>query len=306
MSKAEPQQPNSCCPNNLLDDFEQQRAYLFAIAYRMTGSVMEAEDILHDAYLRYRAVPREAVQSPRALLATIVTRLCLNHMQSARVRRERYPGPWLPEPLPTDPLADDPAFGDPAHMVEQQESVSMAFLVLLEALTPAERAVFLLREVFDYDYAEIADVVEKSEAACRQLFHRARQHINAHRPRFTVAPAQHEAMLNRFLLAVTAGELEPLEQLLAEEVVFQGDGGGKVRGAALRPVHGRAAVARLALGIFKRRPPQTQVTVEPFNGRAAMVTRIQGVIFAVTLLEIVGEEILAIRNVANPDKLAHL
>ena len=287
-------------------DFEPHRAHLFAIAYRMTGSVREAEDILHDAYLRYRAVPRDEVQSPRALLSTIVTRLSINHMHSARVRRESYPGPWLPEPLPTDPLADDPALGDPARVVEQQESISMAFLVLLEQLTPAERAVFLLREVFDYPYADVAAIVEKSEAACRQLFHRARQHIDAHQPRFDALPNQHEAMLNQFLLAVTTGELEPLEQLLAEEVVFQGDGGGKVRGAALQPVHGRMAVARLALGIFKRRPSQTEVAIELFNGQAAIVTRVQGTIFAVTLLEIVGDKIRAIRNVANPDKLAHL
>ncbi len=294
-----------------MDDFEQHRAYLFAIAYRMTGSVMETEDILHDAYLRYQAVPREEVQSTRALLATIVTRLSINHMQSARVRRERYLGPWLPEPLPTDPLADDltpnnSAQGDPAHRVEQRESISMAFLMLLEELTPAERAVFLLREVFDYDYAEIADVVEKSEAACRQLFHRARQHIDAHQPRFAAAPAQHEAMLNQFLLAVTTGELEPLEHLLAEEVVFWGDGGGKVRGAALRPVSGRFAVARLMLGVFKRRPPQTDFAVELFNGQVALVTRVEQTIFSVLLLEIAGDEIRAIRNVANPDKLAHL
>ncbi len=182
----------------------------------------------------------------------------------------------------------------------------MAFLVLLEQLTPAERAVLLLREVFDYSYADVALIVEKSEAACRQLFHRARQHIDAHQPRFTAPPAQHGAMLNQFLLAVATGEMEPLEQLLAEEVVFQGDGGGKVRGAAPRPVHGRMAVARLVLGIFKRRPPQTEVTVEPFNGQAAIVTRVQATIVAVTLLEIVGDEIRAIRNVANPDKLAHL
>ena len=173
-------------------------------------------------------------------------------MQSARVRRESYPGPWLPEPLPTDPAASDPTRRDPADLVEQQESISMAMLVLLEQLTPAERAVFLLREVFDYGYGEIAALVEKSEAACRQLFRRARQHVDARKPRFTASPAQHEAMLHQFLAAATAGELEPLEQLLAEEVVVWGDGGGNVRGAATRPVQGRSAVARLLLGLARR------------------------------------------------------
>src|SRR3954466_16146302 len=203
--------------------FEAYRPLMFSIAYRMLGSVTEAEDIVQEAYLRYQATPTDEIVSHKAFLSTIVTRLCLNQLQSARAQREAYIGPWLPEPVLT---GVDERFA-PLQQAELHESLALAFLVLLEQLTPLERAVFLLREVFDYDYAEIAAIVGKAEAACRQLLRRAKQHIADHRPRFKPTPEAHRQILTHFLQAVGSGELAGLLAMLADDVELWADGGGK-------------------------------------------------------------------------------
>src|SRR5690242_10864642 len=217
----------------MMDEFERHRPMMFSIAYRMLGSVSEAEDIVQNAYLRYRQMPAGSIASPKAFLSTVVTRLCLNHLQTARAQRESYLGPWLPEPLLTE---DDTA--SPNSQAEMLESISMAFLVLLERLTPVERAVFLLREVFDYPYPEIAEIVGKEEVSCRQIFSRAKKFIASQHPRFTPSSKHHEQLLHQFLAAVEEGDLDGLTELLASDVTLQTDGGGKVRGAATHSLHG--------------------------------------------------------------------
>src|SRR5438874_9419096 len=180
---------------NMVESFETYRSYLFAIAYRMLGSAMDAEDMVQETYLRYQTTPPETIHSPKAFLTTILTRLCMDQLQLARRKREMYVGPWLPEPILTTPT---PASEDPAERVEREESISLAFLVLLEQLQPFERAVFLLREVFEYEFAEIAKMLEKSEAACRRSFSRAKQHLVDSRPRFASTPEAHRQLLNSF------------------------------------------------------------------------------------------------------------
>src|SRR4051812_27319341 len=190
----------------MLETFQAQRPRLFGIAYRMTGSAREAEDLLQEAWLRFQTVEQGAIRSPEALLTTIVTRLCLDHLKSAQAQREVYPGLWLPEPLLTEPGVNE----DPLDTMIKLESISLAFLHLLESLSPEERAVFLLREVFDYEYQEIAGFINKSEAACRQLFSRAKKHITDHRPRFPTNPTEHQRVLNSFIEAVQSGDLNQL------------------------------------------------------------------------------------------------
>ena len=224
---------------------------LFSIAYRMLGSVMDAEDLVQETYLRWEEARETDVRSPRAFLTTIVTRLALNHLRSARTKRETYVGPWLPEPLVTK---------DPPDTVELAESLSMAFLVLLERLAPVERAAFLLHEVFDFEYAEIARVLDKTEANCRQLVARARKRVGSPQARFQADPGQARRLVEKFTQAAFAGDMEGLVALLAEDITLWGDGGGKVPGAALKPVRGAASVARFALGVMSalsRRTPSS-------------------------------------------------
>ena len=275
-----------------MDAFEQHRPRLWAIAYRMLGSASDAEDIVQEAYLRARNVPPEQVQSEQAYLSSIVTRLCLDHWKSARVKRETYVGPWLPEPVRTE----EPV--DPA-------SISLAFLVLLESLTPTERAVYLLSQVFDYSHEEIARIVGKDEAACRQLLHRARTHVAAQRPRFAPSREAHQRLLEGFVDACMRGDLARLEQLLAADVTAYHDGGGKVH-AAQRPLVGATKIATLYTSLFRKRPADAQVAIEPINGLPAMVVRLAGRVVSVVEFETDGARILALRNVANPDKLARL
>ena len=217
-----------------MESFETYRPYLFAIAYRMLGSAMDAEDMVQETYLRYQSTPPETIRSLKAFLTTIITRLCMDQLQLARRKREVYVGPWLPEPILT---TTTPESGDPAERVEMEESISLAFLVLLEQLQPFERAVFLLREVFEYEFAEIATMLDKSEAACRRSFSRAKLHLRAHRPRFPASPETHRQLLTGYFQAVQGGEMTALTNLLAEEVTLWADGGGKVKQAALRPIH---------------------------------------------------------------------
>jgi RNA polymerase sigma-70 factor (ECF subfamily) len=279
--------------DTLMEAFEDYRPLLFSIAYRMLGSAMEAEDMVQEAYLRYQATPPDHIQSPKAFLSTIVTRLCLDQLKSAKTQRETYIGPWLPEPVLTDTML-------PSH---DYDSISMAFLVLLESVTPVERAVFLLREVFDYDYAEIARVVGKEEAACRQLFSRARKHITERRPRFHSTPEEHQQMIGQFLMAVTSGDLDGLMNLLAEDVTWWSDGGGKVP-AARRPLHGRDNVARFALALPRLALEGIQVEIAEVNGQTAVIfRRADGAPYYVMTFEVGDGRIQAVRAIGNPDKL---
>src|SRR5947209_246235 len=235
---------------NRVESFETYRTYLFSIAYRMLGSAMDAEDMVQETYLRYQTTPPETIHSLKAFLTTILPRLCMDQLQLARRKREQYVGPWLPEPILTTETAEA---GDPEKHVDMQESISLAFLVLLEQLQPFERAVFLLREVFGYDFAEIATMLDKSEAACRRSFSRARLHLRAHRPRFPASPQLHRQLLNGYFQAVESGETTALMNLLSEDVTLWADGGGKIKQAALRPIRGRDAVARFSLGTKDRK-----------------------------------------------------
>src|SRR5438876_3300510 len=230
---------------NMVESFESYRSYLFAIAYRMLGSAMDAEDMVQETYLRYQTTPPETIHSLKAYLTTILTRLCMDQLQLARRKRELYVGPWLPEPIRT---AETPEAADPEKRVETQESISLAFLVLMEQLQPFERAFFLLREVFEYEFAEIAAMLDKSEAACRRSFSRAKLHLREHRPRFPASPQTHQQLLTAYFEAVQTGEMSALMNLLSEDVVLWADGGGKSVASVLRPIRGREAVARVSLG----------------------------------------------------------
>jgi RNA polymerase sigma-70 factor (ECF subfamily) len=289
------------------DSFEAHRPLLLAIAYRMLGSAMDAEDIVQEAYLRYRATAAGAIRSPRAFLSTVVTRLCLNQLASARAQREAYIGVWLPEPVLTgEGAAPDGLAPSPARHAELHESLSLAFLVLLEQLTPIERAVFLLREVFDYSYAEIAAIVEKDEAACRQVFSRAKKRITAGRPRFTATPEQHRALLSRFMRAVGDGQLDGLLRVLADDVTLWADGGGKARGAATRPLHGRMAVARFVLASTRYLPDDARAEIAEINGRPAALLRAGRRAVLMITVEADSDHVREIRVIGNPDKLSRV
>jgi RNA polymerase sigma-70 factor (ECF subfamily) len=278
--------------------FASVRPMLFSIAYRMLGSVMDAEDLVQDAYLRWEEAPETDVRSPRAYLATIVTRLAINQLRSARTKRETYVGPWLPEPLVTEETPDT---------VELAESLSMAFLVLLERLAPIERAAFLLHEVFDFEYTEIARVVDKTEANCRQLVARARKRIGSSRARFEADPAQAKRLVERFTEASLAGDLEGLVAVLAEDITLWADGGGKVPGAALKPVHGAASVARFALGVVGRFvPAETTVRQTEINGQPGFIAYVSGRPLSALIFDIRDDRIRTIYAVGNPDKLQAL
>ena len=289
------------CEEGLL---EELRPAAFAIAYRMLGSVAEAEDIVQEALLRvHRALQEgERIDSPRAFVATITTRLAIDELRSARVRRERYVGEWLPEPILTD------GRDDPAQHAEIADSLSMAMLVLLETLSPEQRAVLLLRDVFDYGYGEIAAIVGKSEDNVRQLASRARAHVEAGRPRFRSSREQRDELARRFFAAVTEGDLAGLESLLAHDVVLAGDGGGKVPALA-RPLQGRNRVARALANWVRlgaRIPGATLRQVEVNGMPGALLLDGDGRLVGVWELEIGGGHIQAVNSVVNPDKLAHL
>jgi RNA polymerase sigma-70 factor (ECF subfamily) len=282
---------------------EQLRPTAFAIAYRMLGSVSDAEDMVQEALLRLHNALRQddAIASPQAYLATVVTRLCIDELRSARNQREVYVGEWLPEPLvnSTDQIGE---------RFELSESLSMAFLVLLESLSPEQRAALLLRDVFDYDYAMIARIIGKSEAACRQLVVRARSRVLEGRPRFDVAPGQRELLAERFFAAIDAGDLAGLEALLAEDVSLHGDGGGKVPALA-RPLFGRSAVARALLSWARvgRQAGGYTIRRAIVNAQSgALIATHDGAVVAAWVLDTTDEHITAIRSVVNPDKLRHI
>ena len=281
--------------------FEEHRALLFSVAYRMLGSVAEAEDVLQETFIRWQRARSsgEEIRSPKAFLVTVASRLCINHLESARSRREEYVGEWLPEPLVTQEEGT-------ARQIEVDESVSMALLLMLERLTPSERAVFLLHEVFDYRHAEIAEALGVTEASCRQLLRRARRHVRLSRPRFRAPATEHSELLERFARAAGNGDMDQLVSLLSGSVVMHTDGGGSA--SALRlPIHGPERVAQasvhglrrlLALGVRQR--------VVQINGRAGIVSYVDGRPQSVFTIEEKGGRIEAIYVVTNPEKLGHL
>ncbi len=278
------------------------RPLLISIAYEMVGAVGAAEDIVQEAFLRFHrevAIGTQ-IESPRAWLSTVVTRLAIDHVRSARVRREAYFGTWLPEPLLTDPAPDA------ARYVEIAEALSMAFLVLLERLSPVERAVFLLRDVFEFGFDEIADIVGKSEANCRQIAVRARRHIRDERPRFEASRERRETLARRFFEAVGAGSTDGLVDLLATEVVLYTDGGGQ--GPAFpEPIHGRESVTRIFSGYRPAALGAVEQRFAELNGQPGVVfLDAEGRAVAVIALDIADGQILAVRAISNPDKLRHL
>jgi len=286
------------------DPFSALTPKLFAIAYRMMGSAAEAEDIVQEAYLRWHDVDPSEVQSPEAYLRKTVIRLCLDAQKSARARREVYPGVWLPEPIREDIM--QPPMTAPEEQVTEWESLSMAFLLLLETLTPEERAVFLLREVFNYEYHELAAILGKSEDACRQMFSRAKKHILAHRPRFAPSPDKHQQILASFMHAISDGNLTGLVSLLSADVTAYSDGGGKAQ-AFMRPVTGQTAVARLMMGLMKNSlASSATVEVAFINGQLGVILRSEALGDTVMTIGIEGETVSAIYFTRNPDKLGHV
>ncbi len=283
--------------------YSELRPLMMSIAYRMLGSVAEAEDVVQEAFIRLRQTTGggTVVASPKAFLATVTTRLAIDQLRSARIRREAYVGPWLPEPLVADSAPDV------AEVAEMSDSLSMAFLVLLESLSPTERAVFLLREVFGYEYAEIAEIVDKSEANCRQIFVRARRAIDAGKPRFEATREEQAELGRRFFAAVQQGDLDGLVELLAADAVWHADGGGKAT-AASRPVYGREHIRKLVRNLLVQgaRVGATMRAVEVNGGPGAMTLDADGRIISVLVAEIADGAVQTIRAVVNPDKLGHL
>jgi RNA polymerase sigma-70 factor (ECF subfamily) len=290
------------------DVFEELRPLAFSIAYRMLGTASEAEDVVQEGMLRlHRALAEgEGVDSPRAYLSTVVTRLAIDELRSARARREVYVGEWLPEPILTTEGA--PGGADPAAEAEIADSLSLSFLVVLESLTPEQRAAFLLREVFDYPYDKVAEVLGKSEPATRQLVSRAKGELDERRPRFETSREQRDRLTKRFLEAAQDGDLAGLEALLADDVELHGDGGGKAPALA-RALSGRARVAKTIRNWMRASPKFGVAEFEPaeINGQAgAIVRRTDGSILSVLSLEVADGRIKRINGIVNPEKLTHL
>ena len=299
--------------------YQEFRALLFAIAYRMTGSAVETEDLFQDGYVRVHAAARanrdEWVESPRAYLSTLITRLCLDHLKKVKAERERYDGPWLPEPVLTAAVAQE--VPDPAEGTELRESISIAFLVLLEALSPEERAAFLLHEVFEYPHDEIAPMIGKTPAACRQLLRRARTRLDERRqtPAVTAPAARrrhtrstaadHQRLMTRFLHAVERGDVQALADTLAADVVHVSDGGGKAF-AARRPIVGRDAVLNFLAGLLRLQPPGTRFTSTEVNGGPALLVWVGDQLIQVTTFVVEDGVVTRSHAAVNPDKLAFL
>ena len=287
--------------DELADLYRDLKPYAFSIAYRMLGSVSEAEDVVQDAFVRLSRIELADMNNPKAYLATVTTRLSIDALTSARARRETYVGPWLPEPLVVDPSAG------PDDVAETADSLAMAFLVVLEKLSPVERAAFLLREVFGYEYAEIAGIVGKTEVNCRKLVARARQHVEDDKPRFEASREQRIELAQRFLAAAQGGDMDGLVSLLAGDVAFYGDGGG-IATALPKPMFGREKVALFVLGLMRRgRTLDIESVPVLVNGQPGVLTRdADGGVISVFGLDIADGQVQAIRSVVNPHKLAHL
>jgi RNA polymerase sigma-70 factor (ECF subfamily) len=286
--------------------FEKHRSHLLGIAYRMLGEMSAAEDIVQDAWLRWRNEDHETIRDPRAWLSAVTVRLALDALRSARARREKYVGPWLPEPLMPDDMrvlaADTPA----AH-AELASDLSLALLHVLERLSPEERAALILHDAFDCDYAEIAEMLNKNEAACRKLVSRARERVKADRPRYTVSKEQHLEMIGRFAQAVSTGDTSHMSQLFANDIVFYSDGGGKAS-AALNPVFGADRVTRLIQGLTRKMHEQfqPQFYATEINGQPSLVITDGSEIYSSMTVETDGNQITGIYVLRNPDKLARV
>jgi RNA polymerase sigma-70 factor (TIGR02957 family) len=287
-----------------LDVFNADRPLLFSIAYRMLGSASDAEDVLQDAWLRYRTVDRSTIRSPKAFATTIVTRLCLDRLKSARTAREEYIGPWLPEPVLTSEVAG------PDTLLQRAESVTLAFLVLLEKLSPEERAVFVLKDVFEYEHSEIAGMLGTTAENSRQLLHRAKAQLRQERPQLNGTPQSRRAVAERFTRAFSFGDGSQLAALLAQDVRMWSDGGGKAS-AARRPLIGRDQVLNFLVGLH--RTAQTaglvgdvSLAIEDINSEPALVVRVVQRLESIFVLSIDDRAVSGIRVVRNPDKLAHI
>jgi RNA polymerase sigma-70 factor (TIGR02957 family) len=280
------------------DPFVVHRGLLFTVAYEILGSATDAEDVLQESWIRWAAIDASEVRDPRAYLVRIVTRQALNHVRSLARRREEYVGEWLPEPLLTSPdVADD---------VELAESLSLAMLTVLETLGPTERAVFVLREVFDVPYDEIADAVDKTPATVRQIAHRAKNHVSARRPRVRVVRSEFEEVVGRLVAALNSGDLQGLMDVLAPDVVSVGDGGGKVQGAARRPIVGADRVARYVLGGMAKARGAVAAVATRVNGEPGIRMEMDGRVLAVLGVAIDDGRITRIFSIANPDKLGRI
>ena len=292
-------EPGMMVGSGLEEIFAHCRPRLFALAYRMLGSVAEAEDVVQEAFVRWqKAGDQSRIQSPEAFLTTVVTRLAINHLQSARVRREQYFGTWLPEPLV------QPEGGDPDSTLAMSESLSMAFLVLLENLTPSERAVFLLHDVFDYEYGEIAEILGKSAVNCRQICHRARQNVAGRRARYEACSRRHQQLVNRFMQAASSSDMEGLLAVLAEDITLWSDGGGR-QVAALRPITGANRVARFIGGALRKLvPAERSGRLAVINGQPGIINSIAGQAHSVLIFDIHADQIRNIYIVTNPEKLS--
>ena len=279
------------------DEFEAYRALLFTIAYRMTGSAADAEDLVQDAYVRYASTDTDVVRDVKAFLVTILTRLALDQLKSAQKQREEYIGPWLPEPVFTG------IDGDPYARATRDEKIEMALLRTLERLSPQERAVLLLYEVLDHDHNEIADLLGITSAASRQILHRAKERVAAEKQRFTPPPEQQRRLIESFVAAAVNGDVAALRNVLAEDVVALADGGGKSF-AAKRPVHGADAVAKMFVGIVSKFGEGVDASIEEVNGELALVGRRDGTILSIGMFTFDGDRITEIVSFVNPDKLA--
>ncbi|WP_100445379.1 RNA polymerase sigma-70 factor [Glycomyces xiaoerkulensis] len=287
-----------------VDRFEASRARLEAIAYRLLGSASEAEDAVQETFLRWQAADRERIESPEAWLTKVLTNLCLNQLTSARARRETYVGQWLPEPV----LEGDPMLG-PAETAEQRESVSLAVLTLMERLSPVERGVYVLREAFSYPHAEIARILDITEANCQQIYHRAKGHVASGRTRAAVDRAAAHRIVTEFLAAADSGETEPLVRMLTADAISVGDGGGRIP-ARPRPIVGATAVAKFLRGLFKPADSKRALLGGPIdmyagiaNGSPALIGVVGGRVGAVMELDVADGAVAAVRSVVNPDKL---
>jgi RNA polymerase sigma-70 factor (ECF subfamily) len=284
---------------NSLDEFNQHRPLLFAIAYRMLGTATDAEDMVQETFLRWQQTTIDTVKSAKSYLTTIMTRLCIDYLRSARVQREQYIGTWLPEPMLTQTSTT------PAEIIELADSLSLAFLTVLERLSPIERAVFLLRDVFEYDYDEISQMVGKSPTNCRQILRRAKQHLTTERPRFPASPQQQEQITAQFLEASTQGNLPDLLLLLAQDVTYHSDGGGQVS-AVLKPLHGSRKVARFLWAIHQKWLCHATSRLTEINGQPGIIYVMDGTVYSAIAFEIVDGRIQSIYNVRNPDKLRQI
>lgn len=282
-------------------DLERERRRLFGLAYRMIGEVAEAEDAVQDALARWAAADQQVIENPAAWLTTVTTRTCLDRLKAARRTRATYVGPWLPEPLVTDHTDRN----DPAEAAVSADSMTLAFLVVLESLSPAERAVFLLHDVFGYPHEEIAVILGRSHAAVRKLASRARAHLEDRRPRYEADADRRDAVATAFLAACTSGRLDQVMTLLAPDVTLVSDGGGRVS-AARRPVHGADRVARFLLGLWQQAGDSATVEVREVNGEPALLGRVEDAVVVVFVLHVADGRVAEVQAVRNPDKLARL